>query len=234
MDFLGPDTTFQDYGIEFAKKAGTEICTFATEELNDRVRHWIDPEEPPVQKRNSPLIVPFIFLIKVTFLMRDLAVFVANTVYYVLLLPLDVSLVLLHFLSTRIAGNPVEQSNIMPVHLSRDMLYSGVPISTGRGCRQLQLPQTLVTIDTQGGSRVVKDNSRSRVRFPTSGVINTLSRQLRRIPLVSRFFPQLVEVKQSKPVDFHTRMGSLNDALNSQLSHRAVPVSVQKSNYSSL
>lgn len=236
MDFLLKDNSFQDYGIELAKKAGSEIKTYATEELNERVRQWNDdPDDPstPIKKRNSPLIVPFIILIKATFLVRDLAVFVTNTLYVFLILPLDISLVFLHFLASRMAGNAPQHSNIMSLHLTRDVLWSGVPISTGRGCRELSLPQTLVTIDTKGGSHVIKDNTRSRVHFPASGALSTMTRHLRRIPIVSRMFPQVANNEPEQPVDFHTKMGTLNDALNSQLTHRAVPVAVQKSNYSS-
>lgn len=238
MDFLLKDNSFQDYGIELAKLAGSEIKTLATEELNDRIRQWNDdPDDDsaatPLTKRNSPLIVPFIMLIKATFFVRDLAVFVTNTLYVILILPLDISLVFLHFLASQMAGNAPQNSNIMSLHLSRDVLWSGVPISTGRGCRELCLPQTVVTIDPKGGSHVIKDNTRSRIHFPASGALSTLTRHFRRIPIVSRLFPQVASVEPEQPVDFHTKMGSLNDALNSQLAHRAVPVTVQKSNYSS-
>lgn len=234
MDFLLKDNSFQDYGIELARKAGSEIKTFATEEL---LRQWTDNVDdsvaPPAPKPNSPLVMPFILLIKATFLVRDMAVFITNTIYVALVLPLDMSLVFLHFMASGMAGNTPQFSNILPLHLSRDVLWSGVPVSTGRGCRELTLPPSLVTVDSQGG-QVIRDNSRSRVRFPSSGLMGALTRFFRRVPFFSRAFPQVQRVESTPSVDFHTAMGSLNDALNSQLIHRAAPVVVQKSNYSSL
>lgn len=237
MDFLLTEgTSYRDYGIEFAKQAGEGIQQYAKEELTGKVRQWCSPEDELPAHRNSVLVVPFILLAKAIFSLRDVATLVTNALYIALVLPLDAVLVGVHFLAVRLAGTPAESCGILPLHTTRDVLWSGAPISTGRGCRYITLPASLLTVDRSGAGRghsVVRDNSQTRMRFGPSGVISTLASHVRRVPVLGWMFPKQENRKQEPELDFHQKMGHYNDALNSELTYRAVPIAVPKSNYSS-